>query len=177
MSADVPRATPLARYVAIVIGLALLVLAVLCGREIWLRNSRSIDWTPWAAPIFHTIGNATYQTWMLPAGVVAALLGVFLVWSAFRPRTRTHRRVRSTAPVWMRPVDISRMLCAAARAVPGVASATSHVSGNTAHVSVTGHREGLAPLVDATLLPLLKSLGIDLRLQVRQRPLAGREEQ
>jgi len=177
VSADIPRATPLARYVAILIGLALLVVAVLCGREIWLRNSRSIDWEPWADPIFRTIGNATYQPWMLPAGVIAAVLGVLLVWSAFRPRTRTHRRVQSTAPVWMRPVDVSRMLCAAARTVPGVASAASHVSGDTAHVSVTGHREDLAPLVDVALTPLLDSLGVGLTLQVRQRPLAESGEQ
>ncbi|HHU66516.1 DUF6286 domain-containing protein, partial [Corynebacterium sp.] len=109
-------------------------------------------------------------------GVVAALLGAFLVWSAFRPRTRTHRRIRSTAPVWMRPVDISRTLCAAARTVPGVASAASHVSGDTAHVSVTGHREDLAELVDAALHPLLNSLDVGLTLQVRQRPLAEMEE-
>ena len=130
MSADTPRATPLARYVAILIGLALLVLAVICGREIWLRNSRSIHWDSWVEPIVMTIGDATYEPWMLPAGFLAIGLGALLVWSAFRPRHRTHRRIRAAAPVWMRPVDISRTLCAAARTVPGVATAAGRVSGD-----------------------------------------------
>lgn len=176
MSADTPRATPLARYVAILIGLALLVLAVICGREIWLRNSRSIHWDSWVEPIVMTIGDATYEPWMLPAGFLAIGLGALLVWSAFRPRHRTHRRIRAAAPVWMRPVDISRTLCAAARTVPGVATAAGRVSGGSAQIFVTGHREDLAPLVDAALAPVVTSLGLDLTVKVRQRPFVDEEE-
>ncbi|MDO5671170.1 MAG: DUF6286 domain-containing protein [Corynebacterium sp.] len=170
----VPRANPVARFVAIVIGLALLVLAVICGREIWLRNSRSIDWDTWVDPIVMTIGNATYQPWMLPTGAAFLVLGALLVWAAFRPRTRTHRMLRpvdAATSVWMRPVDIARMLGAAARAVPGVATAAARVSGSTAHVSVTGHHPDLAPLVDAALQPLITRLGLEVTLKVRQRPL------
>ena len=192
MSADTPRATPLARYVAILIGLALLVLAVICGREIWLRNSPSIHWDSWVEPIVMTIGDATYEPWMLPAGFLAIGLGALLVWSAFRPRHRTHRRIRAAAPVWMRPVDISRTLCAAARTVPGVATglawtpvggdipgvatAAGRVSGGSAQIFVTGHREDLAPLVDAALAPVVTSLGLDLTVKVRQRPFVDEEE-
>ncbi|MDO5670990.1 MAG: DUF6286 domain-containing protein [Corynebacterium sp.] len=156
---------------AILIGLILFGVAIVCGREIWLRNSRSIDWDTWVEPIFMTIGDATYEPWMLPTGIAAALLGIFLVWVALRPRIRTHRRIRAAAPVWMRPVDISRLLAAAARGVPGVSTAVAHVSGGSAVVSVTGHQPDLAPLIDATLTPLIEDLGLNLSLKVRQRPL------
>ncbi|QGU03727.1 DUF6286 domain-containing protein [Corynebacterium comes] len=175
MSADrrPPRANPWARYAAVFLGLILLAVAVVCARELWLRNSRSIHWESWVNPIVMTIGNATFQPWMLPAGLGALLLGGFLVWVAVRPRTRTHRAVASEASVWMRPVDIARMLSGAALAVPGVATAASHVSGRSATVSITtGFGDAdLSPAVDATLTPLLADLGLDLNLRVRRRPL------
>ena len=169
MSDRSPRPNPWARPVAIVIGLVLFGVAIVCGREIWLRRSRSIDWDTWVEPIIMTIGDATYQPWMLPAGVVAVVLGLLLVWVAVRPRTRTHRRVHSDTAVWMRPVDISRMLAAAARGVPGVSTATAHVAGGSVVVSVTGHRPDLAPLIDAALTPLIADLGLGLTLKVRSR--------
>ncbi|SMG23194.1 hypothetical protein SAMN06295981_1269 [Corynebacterium pollutisoli] len=168
MTGRSPRATPLARYVAIIIGLALLATAIVCGREIWLRNSTSIHWDSWVEPIIMTIGDATYQPWMLPAGAVAGVLGTLLVWVALRPRTYTHRAVRSEASLWMRPVDISRLLSATARRVPGVTTAATRLSGSTAHVSVTGHRDDLAPLVDAALAHTVSALGLGLSVRVRQ---------
>lgn len=168
MTGRSPRATPSTRYVAIIIGLALLATAIVCGREIWLRNSNSIHWDPWVEPIIMTIGNATYQPWMLPAGSVVGVLGALLVWAALRPRSYTHRAVRSEASLWMRPVDISRLLSATARRVPGVTTAATRLSGSTAYVSVTGHRDDLAPLVDAALTDTVSALGLGLSVRVRQ---------
>lgn len=165
-----PRANPWARPAAVVIALLLLALAVICVREVWLRNSRSIHWKSWVEPLLDTVGNTTYQLWMLPAGAGAVLLGVFLVWVACRPRTRTHLPVGDEAAVWMRRVDIARMLSATARTVPGVATAATHVNGRTATVSITGRAAdtNLSPAVAAVLDPLLSQLGLDLSLRVRQ---------
>lgn len=172
-----PRAHPWARHAAVVIGLLLLVTAVVCVREVWLRNSRSIHWESWVEPLIEMVGNTTYQLWMLPVGVGAALLGLFLVWVAFRPRSRTHLPVGRGTAVWMRRVDIARMLSATARTVPGVATAASHVNGRTATVSVTGRvpDANISPAVAAALGPLLGHLGLDLTLRVRQNiPEEGR---
>lgn len=165
-----PRADPWARPAVVVTGLLLLTVAVICVREVWLRNSRSIHWESWVEPLIETVGNATYQLWMLPAGAGAVLLGLFLVWVACRPRARTHLPVGRGAVVWMRRVDIARMLSATARGVPGVASAASHVNGRTATVSVTGRAPdaNLSPAVAAVLDPLLGRLGLDLALRVRE---------
>jgi hypothetical protein len=168
-----PRATPWARPAAVAIGFLLLAVAVVCAREVWLRNSRSIHWESWVGPLVETVGNTTYQLWMLPAGGGAVLLGLFLVWVACRPRTPTHLPVGRGATVWMRRVDIARMLSATARTVPGVATAASHVNGQTATVSVTGRvpDANLSPAVAAVLGPLLGELGLDLTLRVRQNSL------
>lgn len=165
-----PRADPWARHAAVIIGLLLLAVAVICVREVWLRNSSSIHWQSWVGPLIETVGNTTYQLWMLPAGTAAMLLGLFLVWVAFRPRTRTHLPVGQGTSIWMRRVDIARMLSATARTVPGVATAASHVNGRTATVSVTGRvpDANLTPAVAAVLGPLLGQLGLDLTLRVRQ---------
>lgn len=167
MSAE-PRATPVARYVAVLIGAALLSLAVVCGRELWLRNDDDADWRSWVDPAVMTVGEATFQPWMLPAAVVAILVAVILVWIAVRPRTRTHRQVASSAGVWMRPVDIARMLTATARTVPGVSSAHSQVSGSSATVTVATHsgRTDVTEAVPAALAPLIDDLGLDLTLRV-----------
>ena len=69
-----------------------------------------------------------------------------------------------------------RAFCAAARTVPGVATAAGRVSGGSAQIFVTGHREDLAPLVDAALAPVVTSLGLDLTVKVRQRPFVDEEE-
>ncbi|WIM73080.1 hypothetical protein QP028_05225 [Corynebacterium suedekumii] len=61
MSAE-PRATPVARYVAVLIGAALLSLAVVCGRELWLRNAEASDWESWVHPVVMTVGDATLPT-------------------------------------------------------------------------------------------------------------------
>lgn len=169
-----PKADPWARYVAVVTGLALLAAAVVCGRELWLRNSDSITWDSWVDPLVMTVGNATYQTWMLPAGVGALILGLVLLWIAVRPRTRTHQRIHADAAVWMRPVDIARMLTAATRSVPGVASAHSRVTRKSTSVSFTAHPgradgEALAGEIERTLAPQLDRLGLSPTLRIRQR--------
>lgn len=172
-----PRAHPWARHAAVIIGLVLLIVALVCARELWLRNSSSIHWESWVNPIVGTIGNATYQPWMLPAGFGAFLLGVFLLGVALRPRTRTHRALAPTvvatpgASTWMRPVDIARLLSATALTVPGVSNAASHVAGRTATVSVAARipDADLSPEVETTLTALLAELGLDVTLRVRRR--------
>lgn len=181
MSGDrrAPRANPWARYSAVVTGLVLLAVAAVCARELWLRNSSSIRWESWVDPVMLVVAGATFQPWMLPAGAGAVLLGGFLVWVAFRPRTRTHRELTvsgsSGASVWVRPVDIARLLSAAALRVPGVVDAAGHVTGRGATVSVTAGPavDDPSPAVDAALTRLLADLGLDLSVRVRLRSHEG----
>lgn len=167
-----PKAQPVARYVAMVIGLALLAVTVVCARELWLRNSPDVDWDSWVDPVVLTIGSATFEPWMLPVGILAVVLGALLMWIGVRPRTRTHRRLDSPVPLWMRPTDIARMTSAQTRRVAGVLTAHSQVSGKTLTVTVSGGAEdtGLAARVEEKVASLLEELGLPLSLRVRVRP-------
>lgn len=164
-----PRAQPVARHVAFLVGLVLLAVSVVCARELWLRNDADVDWESWIDPLVLTIGSATYQPWMLPVGILAVVLGGVLMWIGVRPRTRTHRRLASSVPLWTRPSDIARLTSAQALRVPGALSARSQVSGRTATVTVTGSGEvtALAEEVEAAVSPLLEALGLPLTLRVR----------
>lgn len=170
MSAETraPSTTPVARHAAVVIGFLLLAVAVVCAREIWLRNSSSLTWESWVEPVLDTVGAATFETWMLPAGVGAVLLGLLLVWMALRPRRRTHERIPAEAPVWMRPVDIARAFTAAAHTVPGVATASTYVGSRDVTVTVTGRADDIVRLVEDACAGLPELLGLDRRLRVRR---------
>lgn len=165
-----PAVLPVARHAAVVIGLTLLVVALVCAREIWLRHSRSLTWESWVEPVIQTVGDATFQPWMVPAGVGALLLGCLLVWMALRPRRHRHESVPGAVPVWMRPVDIARAFTSAARTVPGVATASTHVGPRTVTVTVSGMREDLPQLVEQACADLPGLLGLDRELRVRQLP-------
>lgn len=167
-----PRAQPAARYVAVVIGVGLLTVAAICGRELWLRHDPGVDWRSWIDPVVLTVGSATFQPWMLPAGIVAAVAGAVLMWIGVRPRTRTHRRVDSSTSLWTRPVDIARMASSQARRATGVLSAHSQLNGGNLVVTISGgeNDDGLASRVEATLSELIDDLGLPLTLRVRVRP-------
>lgn len=167
-----PRARPVAHYVALLIGVALLAVAVVCARELWLRNDPDISWESWVDPLVLIIGSATYRPWMLPVGVLAATLGAVLMWIGVRPRTRTHRRLASSISLWTRPSDLARLISAQAHRVPGVLSARSQVTGRTVTVTVTeaGDDATLVGDIEAAVTPLLDTLGLPLTVQVRVEP-------
>lgn len=168
---DGPRANPVARYLAGVIGFALFAIAAVSFRELWLRNSSSTTWDSWVEPVMTTIGEATYQPWMLPSGIFISVVGVILVWLSLRPRTRTHHQVQSTASMWMRPVDIARLLTFTARSVPGVSSAHSRVNSTTATITYMC-RDDQAVLhedVKKAATTRLDELGLKMHLQIQQR--------
>ncbi|GAB2501652.1 hypothetical protein CATRI_01945 [Corynebacterium atrinae] len=167
MSADTPRATPLARYVAVVIGLLLIAVAVVCGRELYLRTADNAQGHSWVDPVVMTIGNATFQPWMLPVAIVALVVGVAMLWISIRPRTKTHLAIDEATGIWLRPVDVARYLSAAARSVPGVGSAHTRVDRSKVHVTYSAH-PGSDPDVESAARSALNKLGLQLDLRVHQ---------
>lgn len=167
---DGPRATPAARYLAGAIGFALLAIVAVAVRELWLRNSSSTTWGSWVEPVMNTIGEATYQPWMLPCGIMISVIGIIIIWLSLRPRTRTHHQVQSTASMWMRPVDIARLLTFTARSVPGVSSAHSRVNSTTATISYTcrDNQPDLHEDVKKAAKMRLSELGFTVSLRVQQ---------
>lgn len=163
-----PLAQPTARYTAVILGLLLLGLVGVVIRELWSMRTDS-DLESWAEPITQVIGRATYQPWMLPAGIASIVLGIILIYIAFRPRTRTHRPLASTASLWTRSVDIARMCTAASEKVPGVMRAYSVATNKRVTVNVHGDVKDptLQSRVEAVVEPLVAELEHEPDLAIR----------
>ncbi|WP_304324404.1 DUF6286 domain-containing protein [Corynebacterium frankenforstense] len=156
-----PRATPAARWLAVLLGLALVALGVVAGRELWLRLSDGVSWRSWLDPVLEMVAENRFQPWMTWASIIAVVVGLILIVVAFKPRARTHRRLASTTSLWARPVDIARLTTATAKRTPGVGSASTRVSGKTvtaevqANSTADGVAESIRSSIESTVGPLL----------------------
>jgi hypothetical protein len=93
----------------------------------------------WLLAFAHGLDGFTPQWWLIPAGLAAALIGVWLIIAALRPRSRKTLAVTSATGVFLRTRDIARLASAAADDVDGVLTAHC-VAGRrtvTATVSLT----------------------------------------
>lgn len=113
-----PRANPAARWITIVTGLVFLALSGLLARELWFLF-RGEPFTSWVRMVLDFFADHVVDAVTVTVGIIVALIGLWLLITAFIPRKRTHVRVNSAASVWMRPVDIARKATATARAETG----------------------------------------------------------
>lgn len=113
-----PRANPAVRWITVVLGVLLIALSGVLVRELWFY-SQDQPFTPWLMPVFNTMASSVVDAKVVTIGIIVALVGLWLVITAFIPRARTHVRVDSPASIWVRPVDIARKATNAARAETG----------------------------------------------------------
>jgi hypothetical protein len=122
-----PVAPPAAGYVGTLIGLTLLALGAVALRDFavlegWAQGS------PWITATIEWLDGLTYQGWMLPAGIVTALLGLWSLYAALRPRRRIALAVPARSSVWIGPADLARLAARAAENVPGVLDCSASAS-------------------------------------------------
>ncbi|MEZ2121705.1 DUF6286 domain-containing protein [Corynebacterium sp. CCM 9203] len=155
-----PAASPVARYLAILLGVLLIAAAAVAGRDLYIRYT-DIDWQPWISTATDWIGHLTYRSWMLPAGIATLILGLLLLWASLRPRTKTHRELDSAVAVWMRPVDVARMCTASAQRIPGVMAAHTVAKKRSINVTVIGNPQDseLRDNLQRSLEPLVSLVG------------------
>lgn len=101
----------------------------------------------WLTALVDGADGATAEWWMIPAGVGIALLGVWLIITALRPRSRKSVAVTSRTGVFLRTRDIARLASTAADDIDGVLSARSVASRRRIKVTVESDREGVADLI------------------------------
>lgn len=162
-----PKASPIARTLAVILGVLLLALAGVVTREIFVVLPNQ-DQQSWITPITEFFGQDELPEWIVWAGVGAIAVGVLLLIVAFKPRERTHRAIKSDAPVWMRPVDIARISSATAQQLPGARSAHSKLAGKKLKVVVEGdaNDSSLAERVEQALTTKLSYLHEQPRIEV-----------
>jgi hypothetical protein len=145
-----------------VVGLALAVLLTALGVVLVRDALISFDVLPgraWLPATLDGLNGVTAEWWMVPAGAGVALLGLWLVVTALRPRLRNTMPVTSATGVFLHTRDIARLAANAAGEVAGVLSATSAASRRTVTVTVrstatAGIAEGVTEAVNLRLSPL-----------------------
>ncbi|RMB77752.1 hypothetical protein AYK61_16045 [Rhodococcus sp. SBT000017] len=129
-----PVANPTAAVPAILFALVLIGAGVVLGREA-LLNLGAIDGPEWVGPAAANLDGLTAQSWMLPGGIAAVVVGFILVLVAIRPRRRTHRAL-SEQDVWLRKGDVAAVARTAALDSVGVDSATAKAGNKKVTVAV-----------------------------------------
>ncbi|MEO9220939.1 MAG: DUF6286 domain-containing protein, partial [Mycobacteriaceae bacterium] len=79
--------------------------------------------TSWTKRAADTIDGLSPQTWMIPAGVALALLGLWWLFAALKPRRRTEIALSGEPGAWIRPSDLARLTQPTAENTDGVVSA------------------------------------------------------
>lgn len=130
----------------------------------------------WTAAIVNGLDRVTAEWWMIPAGVGIALLGVWLIAAALRPRSRKTLAVTSQTGVFLRPRDIARLASAAADDVDGVLAASTVAGRRKVAVTVQSDRDGVADVVRDTVAQRLSPLATLPKITVRVRPHWQRRE-
>ncbi|MEX3627704.1 DUF6286 domain-containing protein [Corynebacterium sp. LK2514] len=168
-----PKASPAARGWAIFLGLLLLALAVMAGRETWLVATDA-NASSWVTPVTDLVARENLETWMIWAGVAAVVVGLIFLIVAFKPRRKTHMRLESErSSVWLRAVDVARRSSAVARQVPGVAAARTQATDKNVKITVNGDTEdpALAPRVEDAVSQALQTLESTPRVSVTVEPV------
>lgn len=166
-----PRPAPSATRPATVLMLLLLGAAVV-GIHDLLTHLGAVPGSSWTAAVLSSLDNQRRQGWMLPAGVVVALLGLLVIVAALRPRRRTHRQAVDDPTLWLRPVDLARTASAAALGTADVASATSTVRRRKVRTRVLAHpnadktvvRDAVTATVAQALDPLIGAVTVTTRV-------------
>lgn len=123
-----PKGNPAVRWLTILLGLLFLALSGVIGRDLWYRYQENDPQNSWVRPVLDWLGTATVNPLGVAIGIIVALVGLWLIITAFMPRPRRYVRVESASSIWMRPVDVARKATASARSELGRSNITSRAT-------------------------------------------------
>ncbi len=165
-----PRTSPAVRWLSILLALALIGLAAVAIRELWIHYDNTVTWQSWVEPVLGEVAVEDFQPWMQWASVIAIVVGLVFLIAALKPRRRTHIRLDSPVSMWARPTDVARMVSATVKRQAGVRSVTTSVRGKKVKVEAESAstdpaaQEKLEQAVDAKLHSFV---GSDMRRTVQ----------
>jgi hypothetical protein len=115
---------------------------------------------------------------MIPAGIVAVVIGAWWVYAALRPRRRTAVAVTARSSVWIGPADLARLASRAAEKVPGVVEARSSATLRkvtvTAKTTAGDARAGVAAAVETAVRDATAVASPPPTVRVRTRTGSGK---
>ncbi|NAZ87476.1 DUF6286 domain-containing protein [Kineococcus indalonis] len=145
----------------------LLALGLLLGREA-LVAAGALGGSAWLPAAAGGLDGLSAAWWLVPAGLAVALLGLWLVVSALRPRSRRTVPLAAGTGVFVHVRDLARLASGAAREVDGVLSASSSATRRAVTVTVHGTgdvREQVSAAVTGALAPLRTPPRVSVRVR------------
>jgi len=131
-----PTAAPAAAPWAVLLALVVLALGVVGIRDA-LVAAGAFGGSSWTKNTANAIDGLTARTWMIPAGIGLAVLGLWWLLAALKPRKRTEISLSGTPGAWMRPGDLARLVQPTVENVEGVVSASTSATRRTVTVKAT----------------------------------------
>lgn len=156
---------------------ALIVTGVgVCGIRDALVALGAIHGRAWSRQSVGYLHGLTPNGWMIPIGVVAALVGLWFLLLGLRPRRSSATPASSSNAVWIAPGDLARIGASAARQQPGVIRASASAKRSKLTVNVVGTAEqtqGLQAVVGSQVSNRLNPLPKSPTVKVRTRTGGG----
>ncbi|HEV2636477.1 MAG TPA: DUF6286 domain-containing protein [Actinocrinis sp.] len=131
---------------------------------------------PWLYSLTDGLNGFFARWWLVPSGIALALLGLWLIITALRPRSRKTLAVTSATGVFLRTRDIARLASSAADDVDGVQGAHCVASRRKVTVTVESDLPGIADTVQETVEQRLSALADPVAVKVRVRSHFTRRE-
>ncbi|MEO6880501.1 MAG: DUF6286 domain-containing protein [Mycobacteriaceae bacterium] len=170
-SAQRPTASPAAAPVAVLLALGLFALGLVALLDA-LTATKVFASPHWVTDTARNLDGTTAQTWMFPAGIAAAVVGLVLAFIAVKPRRKTGIEVRSSVAMWTRPGDVARLATNSARTEAHVLRASSTATARKVTVTVHTVDQDSSELtarvrsaVEARLAPLTTEPDVSVRAQ------------
>lgn len=168
-AAKSPVSSALIAAVGIVLALGLTAVGVAAVRDA-LVYAGLVDGTPLLSSAARAVNGTTTSTWLVPVAVVLAVLGLWLLTLALKPRRSTTVALSASTGVVLRRKDVARVAQIAAEHVDGVehASASSTKRAVTIRLTDTGD-PNIAEQVQHAVTNKLTALENPPTVKVRRR--------
>ncbi|ULE31868.1 DUF6286 domain-containing protein [Mycobacterium sp. IDR2000157661] len=168
--APVPVAPAGASYLGALCAIGLIALGVVGIRD-GIVAAGWIDGRLWTRMAVDWIDGQTFQSWMVPVGIITALLGVLCVVLALKPRRKRAVALSARSSVYLELSDAARVAAIAARSVPGVVDANARarrrqitVRARTTGADPAEQRTAVSSAVTDALAPLAKPPRVKVRV-------------
>ncbi|MDQ3627982.1 MAG: DUF6286 domain-containing protein [Actinomycetota bacterium] len=170
-----PRAkTPVAigkvAALAVLWSLLLIALGVVAVRDA-LVHADLLSGQPWILQALESLDGQLAGDWLVPVGVLALLLAVWLLVVAFKPRPRSEARLQAGTGVFLTKASMRRLAAAAASDVDGVDTAGASATLSRVRVTATttadqadAVRAGVGEAVTQRLSALVEPPRVDVRV-------------
>jgi len=147
---------------------ALLLGVGVVGVQAALVAAGLLNGTAWLTWVIQQVDGLAPAGWMVAAGVVLVLLGLWLLLTALRPRPRTAVALTAATGVFLKPRDLSRLAVAAADQVDGVQHAKATASRRKVSMQIVSTGGGnVADEVRAAVTERLEALEKPVKVTVR----------